>query len=243
MEITPARPSSSEGGARWELAVRTLAAIPGNRETSAPASLSRDALIAARRLVEELDPDACLELGSGQSTVEIARAHPRRFVSLDHSRRYLDATRQQLEASGLEHRVELREAPIRWCRRGDFAGRSYDPAAIDGVFEVVLIDGPPARSVGRLMTLPVVWPHLAVGGVALLDDAKRRRLEARCLSAWEAGFGRAVRIARFDQFAKGLALIQKLEDTPVGTARAGWLASALEAAWTLQWRLRHRRPH
>jgi predicted O-methyltransferase YrrM len=221
----------------WARALRAIEETPADATVAGPASLSLDALAATRRLLAVLEPRACLELGSGRSTVEIAQAFAGRFVSLDHSRRYLDATRRRLDAEDLAGRVDLHHAPSVWRRRSPFAGRSYNPDVLQGTFDLVLIDGPPARAVGRLMTLPIVWPHLTIGGIAIVDDA-RRRVERRALAAWETAFGPAIRVARFNRFAKGLALVQKLEAAPRGRASAGWLASTVEAAWTWQWRLR-----
>lgn len=224
----------------WERTTEALEAIPRNAATSGDATLCGDALMAVRAVLEIVQPSSCLELGSGRSTVEIARAAPSRFVSLDHERRYIHSTRRLLAADDFGSRVDLRHAPIVWCRRQPFAGRTYSPAAIDGTFDFVLIDGPPARTVGRLLTLPLVWPHLRVGGIVLLDDAGRRPIEGRSLRAWRRAFGPAIRVAEFTQFAKGLAIIQKVEERRRGAARAGWSASAREAAWTFQWRLRTR---
>jgi hypothetical protein len=93
------------------------------------------------------------------------------------------------------------------------------------------------------MTLPLLWPSLQVGAVVLLDDAKRPRLEARCLAAWQAAFGGAIRIARYTELTKGLALIQEVAPEPGGRSSTAWWASAMEALWTAQWRVRHRLGH
>jgi hypothetical protein len=74
-------------GRRWTRATEALAHVIPNRSVPVRSSLSRDALVAATRVVEALEPTACLEMGSGQSTVVLARAGAPVLVSVDHSRR------------------------------------------------------------------------------------------------------------------------------------------------------------
>jgi predicted O-methyltransferase YrrM len=214
---------------KWHRVVSALAGVRKDPSVPAVASLAGDATTGLVRVIAAVEPESVLELGSGHSTVTLARSAIAQLVTLDHNKYYLAQTSRRLEALGLASRVDLRHAPIRWCLRRPFFGRSYDAKAVSGMFDLVLIDGPPSREVGRLLTLPIVWPHLRVGGFAILDDANRPRLESRCVTAWGAAYGRAVRIERFPHFAKGLAVIQKVADAPAGRADAGWRASISES--------------
>ncbi len=89
-------------------------------------------------------------------------------------------------------------------------------------FDFVLVDGPPARTVGRFMGLPLLWPRLAIGALVLVDDANRRHLEGVWIDLWRRLYGDALRVEIYPGFQKGLALMMKTTDTPRAAHPALW---------------------
>ena len=109
---------------------------------------------------------------------------PVRNRSLDHSRRYLDDTREQLKrvGSSIASNCVMRRSSGAAARRSRAV---YDPAVIDGVFDIVLIDGPPARS-GRAV-----------------DDAAGRLGRTSPSAAWRSWTTRTVGDSRRGASARG----------------------------------------
>src|SRR5690606_26013125 len=74
------------------------------------------AMLAVVQEVLERKPELVLECGSGASTVWLGYALRRlgkgRLVSLEHSEKYFQLVRHQLEVHGLTEVVELRLAPL-----------------------------------------------------------------------------------------------------------------------------------
>ena len=123
---------------------------------------------------------------------------------------------------------ENRTAPVALCRTGPYVGLCYrlDEVASAAPFDLALIDGPPARTIGRFMTLPLLWPHLSRSSLIVLDDASRRGYESVWLTEWTRMFP-DLRVLVSPGYAKGLALLQKTGDTD--DVRYVW-AVALKAA-------------
>lgn len=163
------------------------------------------ALVAGRR------PARMLELGSGRSTAMLAAAaaaYGAAVVSLEHHETYLHETRRAVGSH-----ATVVHAPIRFVRVGALWGWCYEPAGgwdALGTFDFAFIDGPPARAIGRWMTLPLIWPLLRPGSLVVVHDADRA-LEQRWLRLWRRRYGTA---AAFDleMAPSGLALITKLTE-------------------------------
>lgn len=208
-----------EHDARWTRACAILDQEAGPEHDAMGATLSARALRCAITLVETFDARRLLELGSGNSTVAFATLCQTRDCSLDsvdHDEGYFERTCGQLRAAGVDGSVRVHHAPIRVIRAGCYLGLGYDlhRAAAHGPFDFALIDGPPALGVGRFMTLPSIWPHLADGAIVLLDDAGRNALEGVWLAQWRALLGDSLRMQLHRGYPKGLALLLK-----VGPAR------------------------
>jgi hypothetical protein len=132
-------------------------------------------------LLEE-KPRLVLELGSGSSTLLIARSlqlmrvEPCEHIAVDHERRFLDITRRQLELNDLADRVQF------WlCPLGQVPGT--DKVWYQGLAErlrgkridLLLVDGPPGplQVQSRLPALPLLSRFLNDRCTVILDDAAR----------------------------------------------------------------------
>lgn len=130
----------------------------------------------------ETPPKLILELGSGSSTLLIARCLEQlgyksyRHIVVDHDSRYLELTRKFLQVNNLEEMVEYWDCPLRPVEGVDqrwYSGLTdrLDHLAID----LLIVDGPPGRLQGesRYPALPKLYPFLADHCTVVLDDAGR----------------------------------------------------------------------
>lgn len=190
--------------------------------------MGADAVAAAVGLLRAFPARHVLELGSGRSTVDLARAvrdtSGARFWSVEHSERFLDRTRAALDEVRLADAAHVVHAPVRIRRCGPFVGRWYGDLPNTGgpPFDFVLVDGPPARTVGRFMGLPLLWHRLATGALLLVDDANRPHLEGAWIDLWRRLYGDALRVEIYSGFQKGLALMMKTMDRPYTANPALW---------------------
>ena len=125
--------------------------------------------------VERLRPREVVELGSGASSLVIAKALERngggRLSSFDQHADFVAATSRWLQGHGLAaslHHAPLTEDPSTW------SSTWYDLSALPQEIDLLVIDGPPwtlgpfVR--GRAETL---FDRIVPGGMVLLDDAAR----------------------------------------------------------------------
>lgn len=144
-----------------------------------------------------------LELGSGASTILIARAlelvgDDAQVVSLEHHERWAAEAARAIDRAGLSRRARVVHAPL-----VAYPGAPepwYDLSPLepdDGPFDLVLVDGPEggARApLARYGALPLLRDRLASGAVLLLDDALRKG-EREIVARWrEEVPGLAVRL-------------------------------------------------
>ncbi len=125
-----------------------------------------------------------VELGSGLSTMVMARACQlagRGHVhALEHHREFAGETRAHLARLGLADHATVIDAPLEpWGAEGSWYPRNITdrlPAAID----LLVIDGPPVDSgpLPRYPAGPMLFGRIAPGGVAVLDDGRRRKEKA-----------------------------------------------------------------
>lgn len=133
-----------------------------------------------------LRPKVIVEAGSGSSTVILARyakATGAKVVTLEHLPVFADRTRAALDRAVPGHSVDLRLAPLVEADGGPW----YDTGLPDDV-DFALVDGPPEGAGGRAAALPALWPHLAPGWEAWLDDGTRPGEQA-AVASWQALFG------------------------------------------------------
>jgi predicted O-methyltransferase YrrM len=135
-----------------------------------------------------------LELGSGSSTVIVARAlqalgyPPEMHIAIDHDVRYLRNTIQLARANGVEQLVRFEHRPLAPIPGYALPWYSNVPETIGRAqIDLVIVDGPPAYEPGkensREPALPVIRSFLSERAVVILDDANREA-ESRILDRW-----------------------------------------------------------
>ena len=159
-------------------------------------SLEGDTALSLVRLVDE-DPRIIVELGSGASTLVIARrlAHHGRghLYSIDHQMGYQDSVQANIERAGLSAYVTFVCAPL---AEHIYAGETvhwYDTSVILGHLgtakaSLVLVDGPPsAREETRWPAIYALAPVLGPQTQFIVDDG-RRTGETRLARRWCGDF-------------------------------------------------------
>ena len=186
------------------------APLPPMRATWAIAPDSATLLV---RLILERRPRYVLELGSGISTVLIARALQLsgggRFRSLEQDPKYCQQTAEMLEMHGLTDAVELVTAEITDVTIGNDTWRWYSPAGLEGLesVDLVVVDGPPSRTgpQARYPAVPMTQDYLTEGALVFLDDADREDEQA-IVQRWLAEFPLAP--AEVPKTEKGVAVLE-----------------------------------
>lgn len=161
--------------------------------------LRADALRLVADIVAETRPRLVLELGSGASTVLLARQcasldTKARVVSVEESPFFAARTTKLLRRHRFCDWVSVVVSPVVRTRIGDWRGYCYGmseaamASAMDGERAgVVLIDGPMSawtmRGDCRYGTLPLIRRWLAAGALVIVDDANRRR-ERGIIERW-----------------------------------------------------------
>lgn len=128
-------------------------------------------------------PKCIVELGSGSSTILIARTlqildeKGTIHIAVDHEAKYLGLTRDTAQLNGVAESVEFLHCPLERYESLDklwygglterLAGRKID---------LLIIDGPPGplQPMSRYPALPVLAAHLAKHCTIILDDAIRQ---------------------------------------------------------------------
>lgn len=132
--------------------------------------------------VLEQPPQFILELGSGSSTLLIARwmnllGHVgHKHIAVDHEERYLKLTRDMLALNELSHNVELMTCPLQPLEdTGKLWYSGLTGRLADKKIDLLFIDGPPGilQAESRYPALPMLYPFLSEHCVVILDDAMR----------------------------------------------------------------------
>lgn len=163
-------------GENYQQLIRLLnftRALPPTRSFAA----SPDLLLTLAQIVEKKPPKLIVELGSGVSTLVMAKALPlgsqTKIISFDHSPEYAEKTRELLADHGITG-VEIRVAPLEMY---DDQRSWYAKSAFSDIQEIglLVIDGPPgskdpqARSAARLELLS----RLNAEAIVIIDDTGR----------------------------------------------------------------------
>lgn len=162
-----------------------------------------DALLAEQilSLVDE-GRESILELGSGHSTLLIARRLEGRgggrVIAVDHLSGYAERTRQWIVDEGLADRATVVHAPL-VDRRVDgrtlrwYAADALEPS-LPARIDLLLVDGPPALfgPEARWPAVPLLRERLAPGAAILMDDGDRSA-ERRTAFDWHRRLGGRMR--------------------------------------------------
>jgi len=149
--------------------LKLSAPLPPSRGWAA----SPDFLLTLSHITKTLRPRLTVELGSGTSTLVLAKSGAKRIISLDHSEEFGAQTRSMLETHkvrGVEIRIhELESYPsgYRWYAKSMLKGL----AKID----LLVIDGPPSSTNrdARYPALEHLIALLSPKGTVILDDVNR----------------------------------------------------------------------
>lgn len=170
-------------------------------------SITTDCARALYHHCEKTKPRVIIDLGSGASTVVLARyvadveATPLapdgtqrtvKLISVEHDPTYLEITRGALQRAELEHAVDLRHIPLGPVSACGLTGVGYPIKDVPQDVDFVFIDGPPGDSGGRRMTLPSIAANLANKWCAWLHDGTRAAEQA-AVAEWSKHLGRGFR--------------------------------------------------
>jgi predicted O-methyltransferase YrrM len=162
--------------------------------------ISPDLAVHILESLEDLQPRRILEVGSGFSTVLLARycaANGATMVSIDHEEDYLEHTRKLVEKWGLGDSVEFTHCPIvnHELSGGSYTYYSKEPISQkESGYDFVLVDGPP-KSINETVRgglLPVFGDLLAPQCRIIMDDYARPG-EKKVVEQWvNGGYARLV---------------------------------------------------
>ena len=168
----------------------------GTMRVAGLVAVCNDMVLSARRCL--------LELGSGTSTVVLARLLQQRWpggehrqVAVEHDGAWAGWVRDQLRREGLADRTTVLHVPLAPHPHGQAGLPWYDQeqleagldAALDGgAVDILLVDGPPADTADKVLArypaLPALHGRLAPGATVVLDDVERPG-EQEVLRRWE----------------------------------------------------------
>jgi GNAT superfamily N-acetyltransferase len=173
---------------------------PGGMRPAGIVVIGRDIQDRARRRI--------VELGSGVSTVLLARLLTRwppagdwRLAAVEHDAAWVRRVTEELADEGIGDRVTVIHAPLvdhpvaqdglLWYDERPLA-TGLDEALDGGLIDLLVVDGPPAFAPGfglaRYPALPVLRSRLASGATVVLDDVDRPG-EQDVLRRWERETG------------------------------------------------------
>lgn len=166
---------------------------------------SPDFLLSLFETSRKTKPRLVLELGSGVSTLVLAKSGAKKIISLDHSLEYGEQTRAMLK----NHRVRGVEIRIDELEKYKSGYSWYSRASLKGItkIELLVIDGPPSATNpdARFPALENLLPLLSPKATIVLDDANRadeRKLADAFLAALPS------HRLRFLHHEKGTAIIE-----------------------------------
>ena len=134
---------------------------------------SPDLLLTLTEIIRTHKPRLVVELGSGVSTLVIAKAGAKKLISIDNSDEFAVKTRTLLKEHGVRG-VEVRVAPLTHHASGvDW----YDTSKLRDIkgIDLLFIDGPPGSNSpdARKPALQELLDRLSPKAVIIMDDAMR----------------------------------------------------------------------
>ncbi len=162
-------------------------------------SMSPAGLAAVANEVAYAERRTIVELGSGVSTVVLARLARQlggRIWAVEHHPGWAGWVRRALERDELGDIATVVDAPLEPHPRALDGAPWYAETALEELpaagIELLIVDGPPGYGDGmassRYPALPVLGRRLADGALVVLDDAQREA-EGEILDAWERDEG------------------------------------------------------
>lgn len=149
--------------------LKLTAPLPPSRGWAA----SPDFLLTLANVTKIVKPSLTVELGSGVSSLVLAKSGAKKIISLDHSEEFGSQTRAMLASHGVRgvdiriHDLETYPSGYKWYAKSTLKGL----AKID----LLVIDGPPSatNSDARYPALEHLIPLLSPRATIILDDADR----------------------------------------------------------------------
>ena len=149
--------------------LKLSAPLPPSRGWAA----SPDFLLTLAHVTRRVKPRLTVELGSGVSSLVLAKCGAKKIVSLDHSEEFGSQTRAMLASHGVRgvdiriHELESYAGKYKWYARSTFKSLSK--------IDLLVIDGPPSSTNpdARYPALEHLIPLLSAKATIVLDDVDR----------------------------------------------------------------------
>jgi predicted O-methyltransferase YrrM len=145
------------------------APVPPTRSWAA----SPDLLLTLAQLVQKHNPKLVVELGSGVSTLVVAKAGAKKVISIDHSGDFADKTREVLK----EHKVRGVEIRVAQLKAHISGVDWYDTAVIKDLkrIDLLIVDGPPGSKnpEARMPARAEFITKLSPKAIIVIDDVNR----------------------------------------------------------------------
>jgi predicted O-methyltransferase YrrM len=149
--------------------LKLSAPLPPSRGWAA----SPDFLLSLAHIAKRVKPRLTVELGSGISTLVLAKSGAKKIISLDHSQEFGSQTREMLASHGVRgvdiriHELQTYDGKYKWYAKSTLKGL----AKID----LLVIDGPPSsiNPDARYPALEHLVPLLSPKATIVLDDVYR----------------------------------------------------------------------
>jgi len=145
------------------------APVPPTRSWAA----SPDLLLTLAQLVRTHNPKLVVELGSGVSTLVVAKAGAKKVISIDHSGEFADKTREILK----EHKVRGVEIRVAQLKAHISGVDWYDTAVIKDLkrIDLLIVDGPPGSKnpEARMPARAEFIAKLSAKAIIVIDDVNR----------------------------------------------------------------------
>jgi predicted O-methyltransferase YrrM len=149
--------------------LKLSAPLPPSRGWAA----SPDFLLTLAHVTRKVKPRLTVELGSGISTLVLAKSGAKKIVSLDHSVEFGTQTREMLSNHGVRgvdiriHELETYPGGYKWYAKSTYKGLSK--------IDLLVIDGPPSSTNpdARYPAFEHLIPLLSPKATVILDDVYR----------------------------------------------------------------------
>ncbi len=159
----------SEAMAQLLALLKFSAPVPPTRSWAA----SPDLLLTLAQLVGTYKPKLVVELGSGTSTLIVAKAGAKKIISIDNSEEFAGKTREILK----EHKVRGVEVRVAQLKPHISGSDWYDIERIKDLkrIDLLIIDGPPGSKnpEARMPAYAEFIAKLSPNAVVVIDDVNR----------------------------------------------------------------------